>query len=119
MDEAARDGAGAGVQILVAAPDGEIGAGIVNRERHVPDGMREVEADAAAVALRGRGVRGEVESFTGEILNAGQQHDRDAFALLCEKLVIARAVELEAAFAEPELEQRRARIEAVPAQLRL
>jgi hypothetical protein len=119
MHEATRDGAGSGVQVFVVAPDREVGARVVNRERHVADRVREVEADTAAVALCGRRVRSEVEPFAGEILHAGQQHERDALAVLREQRFVARAVELEAALTEADLEQRNARIEPVPAQLRL
>ncbi len=118
MDETAADGAGARVQILVAAPNGEVGAGVVDRERHVADRMGEIEADAAAVPLRRRSVRGEVEPLARQILHAGQQNERDALALFREQRLVPLTVELEAARARPDLEQGRARIEPVPAQLR-
>ena len=91
----------------------------MHRERHVADRMREIEADAAAVTLCRRRVRGEVEPFAGQILHAGQEHERDALALLREQGLVALAIEVEAVGARPELEQRRARIEPVPAELRL
>ena len=52
VHEAAADGAGTRVQILVAAPDGEVGIPIVQLQRHVADGVREVEAHARAGAAR-------------------------------------------------------------------
>ena len=62
VHEAAADGAGARVQILVAAPHGEVGIPIVQLQRHIADGVREVEADARAGAARRGDQRRELEA---------------------------------------------------------
>ncbi len=56
VHEAPADGAGAGVQIFVAAPHGEIRARVVQRERHVADRVRQIEAHATAVSAGRRRV---------------------------------------------------------------
>ena len=54
VHEAAADGAGPGVQVLVVAPHGEVGAAVVQGDRDVADRVREVEADEAALRVPGR-----------------------------------------------------------------
>src|SRR5690606_22512720 len=48
VDKAAADRAGAGVHVLVVAPDREIGAAVVQPQWQVADGMGEIEADHGA-----------------------------------------------------------------------
>ena len=71
------------IQILVAAPDGEIDVPIVQLEWHVADGVSEVETDATTCAARLLCDRAQIEALTVEKLNARQHHCRDlrAFAL--------------------------------------
>ena len=57
VHEAAADGAGAGVEILVAAPHGEVGVPVVQVQRRVADGVREVEAHRGAGTARRRDQR--------------------------------------------------------------
>ncbi len=80
MHEAAADGAGTGIEILVAAPDGEVGIPIVQLQRGIADGVREVDADVGADPARRRDQRRHVEQLSGEILHAGQKHQTQAGA---------------------------------------
>ena len=52
-DEAAADAAGTAVEVLVAAPDGEIDIPVMEVQRHIPRGVGQVETDDDA-ALMGR-----------------------------------------------------------------
>ena len=82
VHEAAADRARSRVEVLVAAPDGEIGAPVVQRERHVADRVRKIEADARSRALRRVAIaRGRARSPV-QVLHARQQHERDALAVL-------------------------------------
>ncbi len=54
VHEAAADGAGAGIEIFVAAPHGEVGIPVVQVQRHIADRVREIDADGGADAARRR-----------------------------------------------------------------
>ena len=120
VHEAAADRAGAGIQVLVAAPDGEVGAGVVQRERHVADRVREVEADAAAVALRGRR-----DTRRGRAARRSDTARRAAARARCCRLALraaprsARGRARSSPSRGPISSRARARIEPVPAHLRL
>jgi hypothetical protein len=47
-------------------------------QHHVARGVREIDADRAAVAPGGGGDPADVEILSGEIVNAGEQHDGDS-----------------------------------------
>ena len=53
VDETAAHGAGTAVEILVAAPDGEIDVPLVQLQRHVAGGVGQVETDETAVPVGG------------------------------------------------------------------
>ena len=78
-----RDGAWAAVEVLVAAPDGEIAAPLSCRlQREVAHGMREIEADDAAhAAARAAVMARKIERLAGAVLDAGEHHQRDARAV--------------------------------------
>ena len=71
VDEAAADRAGAAVEVLVGAPDGEIDAPVVQLQRHVAGRVRQVEADDAALP-RGppRSGRGTSNTLAGQEVDA-------------------------------------------------
>ncbi len=72
--EAAGNRAGAGIQILVGTPHGEIDAPVVQRQRQVADGMRQVETDDRTGSLSRACDAGAVEGLAGAVLHAGPQH---------------------------------------------
>ena len=82
VHEAAADGARSGIEIFVAAPDREIGAPVVQFQRRIADGVREIQAHRRAGAARGGDQRGQFHGLSREILNAGQQNQRQAGRLL-------------------------------------
>src|SRR5207237_10761841 len=84
VDEAAADGTGAAVQVLVTAPHREVRSGLVQRQGRIADGMREVEAGNAAVAVRGADDAREVERLAGAKLHSRPQHQGDLLAVLPE-----------------------------------
>ena len=73
---------GPAVQVLVAAPGGEIRAAVVQRERQVADRSARGRSPRCAPA-RVRGARDarEVEGLAGAVLHAGPQHQRQRVAL--------------------------------------
>jgi hypothetical protein len=87
VHEAAADRAGSGVQILVTAPHGEVGRAVVQRERGVADGVRQVEAGEAAVRVRGARNARNVEGLPGAELHARPPDERDLPAVLDEALL--------------------------------
>ena len=52
VEEGATDRAGAGVEIFVGAPNGEIDLPIVQRDRHVANGVGKVDTDRYPALLR-------------------------------------------------------------------
>ena len=118
VHEAAADGTRPGVQVLVAAPHREVGVRVVQRERHVADRVREVEAGDAAVRVRGARDARQVKHLPGAILHPGPQHQRDLSAVRGEARLDVRFRHGVFAGARGELEQRALRVEAVPGDLR-
>jgi hypothetical protein len=53
-------------------------------QRHIADRVREIEPYAGARPARGCDDRGEIQSLAGEVLYAGQQHERQPRALALE-----------------------------------
>ena len=82
VHEAAPDGSWAAVHVLVGAPARKVAAPIVQRHGHVAYGVRQVKADHAALGARSGRNGMHVEELSGIVLNATQQHQRDASALL-------------------------------------
>ena len=99
MNEEPADAAGAAVHVLVAAPGGEVGAPVVQRQLEVARCVRQVEADDAACGVSCTGDRLHVESLTGVIVNAAKEHEGDLvtfslkqrFDVLLPKTVLTRA----------------------------
>src|SRR5215472_1434581 len=77
MHEAAADGTGSAVQILVAAPHGEVRAAVMQRERQVTDGVSEIEAHETAGTVRGARDARQIECLAGTELHAGPEHQRE------------------------------------------
>ncbi len=73
VDEAAADGSGAGIQIFVAAPDSEIRVIVMQSERHVADGVREVESDDATNEVSRTRDAWEIKRLSGAELHPGPQ----------------------------------------------
>src|SRR5262249_56578564 len=81
VHEAAADRARTAVEILVAAPHGEVGLRRMQSERRIADRMRQLEpGDAAGGVCRARDAR-DVERLTGAKLHPGPQHQRDLRAV--------------------------------------
>ena len=70
VDETSADRARAGVQVFVAAPDGEVRIVVVQGERHVAYGVGEVEADDTAGAPSGACNSRQIEGLAGAELDA-------------------------------------------------
>ena len=84
MDEASADGTRTGVQVFVAAPDGEIGINVVQGMRHVADGVREVESGHASGAMCRLRNSIEVECLPRPVLHARPEDERNLAAMLLE-----------------------------------
>ena len=119
VDEAAGDRTGTCVEVLVAAPDREVAAGVVQREWQVAGRVCKVESDPAALRVRGARDRGEVEGLAAEVLHAGQQHQRDAGAVLVDRAQHVVGGNHAAGFVRIELDPRARGIVAVAADLRV
>src|SRR5690606_5460737 len=95
VNETSGDRARSGVEILVAAPDGEVGVPVVQAQRRGAGGVREIETDDAAVAPRGACNLFHVEQLSGEELHAWQQRHGKlagfAFYELADVLQVGRA----------------------------
>ena len=75
VHEDAGDAAGAGVEVFVGTEAGVVDVPVVQRERDVPGGVREVEAAGGPDRVgRGRDA-GEVEELSGVIIH-GSEHNR-------------------------------------------
>ena len=117
VHEAPADRAGAGVQILVRAPHGEVDIPVVQLQRQIADGMRHVETDNGALGLRGRGDARAIERLAGAVLHAGPEHERELAAQFLDlRLDVVDAQGLFTG-ARRELYQRFFRIELVPREL--
>src|SRR6185437_7506148 len=74
MYEATANRSRARVQLLVTAPDREIGVVVMQRKWHVADRVCEIEADDAARLAGGAHYPGEVERLSGTELHARPEH---------------------------------------------
>ena len=87
VHETSADGTRPRVQILVAAPDGEIRIPVVQLERHVADRVREIEAHRGAGGSRRRGDGAEIEQLAAQILHARPEHEREPRTLAFQRFV--------------------------------
>src|SRR5271167_190247 len=76
VHEEAADRAGAGVEIFVAAPYGEVGVPIVQTQLRIADCVCKIEAYGRTNSPRRRDQRFQIQRLTGEILDARQQDQR-------------------------------------------
>src|SRR5262249_30195808 len=77
VDEAAGDGPGPGIEVLVTAPAREIDVPIVQRQGDVPRGVRQVQPDDAALLVRGGRQPRNVVDLAGQEVDAGEEDDGD------------------------------------------
>ena len=118
VHEGAAQRAGAAIQVLVAAPDREVGARIVQCQRQVADGMRQVEATGArrARAPRARCAPGRRPGRCGTArrATAPARPPRRAAASSCSSCASSSR---SSARRRRDLDQRIGGIQAVPVQL--
>src|SRR5262245_39104814 len=118
MHEGAADRAGSRIQILVAAPDREVRSRIMQRERYVADGVRESEADRAAMTRRAARDLLEGQWLAGHIVHARPDDGGDRGLLALDEFAdIARAQRC-FSLARTGFQQRLGRCVTVPAKLR-
>ncbi len=118
MHEATADGAGAGVEILIAAPDGEVGIPVVQLQWRIADRVREVQAHCGAGAARSRDQRRQVQQLPGEILHTGQKHQAQAAAFPLDALDHILGSQCTLAGPRLNFDQMPLRLEAVKFELR-
>ncbi len=75
-DEQKGGRAGAAVEILVAAADGEVGLGAVQLDRQRAGRMGDIPQRQRALGMRRRRQRRHVEQFAGAVVDVGQRHHR-------------------------------------------
>src|SRR5712692_2401774 len=90
VHERAAGAARAGIEVLVAAPDGEVGVRIVQPEDQVPHPVGEIEAGDAPSLVRRLDERGEVERLAGEEVRRPEQEERDGAVQVPPRIVAAR-----------------------------
>src|SRR5207253_6230346 len=86
MYECTGDCTGAGVQIFIRTPDGEIDIPIVERERDVADRMRKIEACDDSVFVHCRGDLFDFEQLTREKVHAGKHYYRELIRMFLDKI---------------------------------
>ena len=74
MQERACDGARAGIEVFVRAPDGEIDVPIMQRQRHITDGMRKIDPDDNTALLGRRSDFWNIEKLAGEKVHTAEYH---------------------------------------------
>ena len=113
VHEAAADGARAGVDVLVVAPHGPVDVPLVQPQHDVADRVREIEADDAALLVRGGRDVGDAEQLARVVLHAAQHHERDRVALAFDRLENVLVAQRRLTVASAQLNQRRRWIVAV------
>ena len=119
MHETAGHRARSGVHVLVVAPDGEVGAGIMQAQRQVAGSVGMVEADHRAGGVAQAHDLRHVERLPGAILHARPQHQRQARAVLGDGLLDRGHREGAVGLIRLHFDQIGVRVEAVEAHLRL
>ena len=119
VHEAAGDGARSGIEIFVAAPDREIATACrAAAAADCPPRARDRNRPRSPSRCAGFADRAQIERLAGAVLHAGQQHERDARAVLVEHALRSPRRKSCRRLRRFELDQRRRRIEAVEADLR-
>ncbi len=118
VHEGAGDRAGSGVEVFVAAPDGEIDAAVVQLQRKITDAVREVEADHAALRVRPVDEPLQVESLAGAVLHAGPQDQGDAMAVFGQRAFDRCVGDRSVGFVAFDLDQVGGRVETMETDLR-
>ena len=77
MHEASADAPWAAVQVFVVAPDGEVGVPIVQAQRNITGGVREIEAYDASFLMSRFGHGLQIQSLTRNVVHASQQNESD------------------------------------------
>jgi hypothetical protein len=119
VHEDAADRTGSGVDVLVVAPGGEVGAGVMQSQRQVAGGVRAVEADRRALCLRKPRDFLQVEGLAGAVLDARPQHQGQPRSVLFDGASDGRHRNRPAGLVGLHLDQALGRVEAVEADLRL
>ena len=117
VHEAAGDRARPGIDVLVVAPDREIGAAVVQRQRQVADRVGQVEADRRALGAGQARDRRQVEGLPGAVLDARPQHQRQAGAMEGDGAFDGGHRDRAVGLVRLHLDQLRGRVEAVQADL--
>src|SRR5688572_11585322 len=77
MHEGAGQRAWTAVEVFVAAPGGEVRVAVMQCQRRIADGMREVEAADGTSPLCGTDDPWQVEGLAGAVLHTRPQYQRD------------------------------------------
>ena len=119
VHEAAGDGARSRVQVLVGAPDREIHIPVVQCERHVAGGMREVEPDRNAAPACGPRDALHVVDLAGVVLHARQHDQREVVGVPMDQFFQILHAQARFAGTRSREDEGLARIVAMEAHLRL
>ena len=117
MYECAADRTGSGIQILVGAPNREIGRPVVQCKRHIANRVGEIEPNSASRSFGQPAEPGHIEYLSVVILHTGQQQQRSASAMLIKQCFEIIAVKFIVVAGFP-FEHRISWIETVQANLR-
>ena len=90
VHERAAQPSGSGVQVLVVAPDGEVGAGIVQGELQIPHPVGEIEPRHAPALMRRAGQRGRIERLAAEEVRRPDEEQRNRFVQVPDGILAAR-----------------------------
>ncbi len=117
VDERTGERARPAVEVLVRAPRRPVDVPVVQLQRQVARGVRQVPADDSAGGAAGRGDRGDVEELTAVVVDRTEQHQRYAIALGGEEFddVLAAQRRLPRSRAQPD--HRLVRVVTMPVRL--
>ena len=77
---------GAGIQIFVRTPDGEVDLPIVQRQRHIAGRVGKIDSDGDSMLLCRLCDCRNVEELSGEKIHAGDHHYRELISVLLDKI---------------------------------
>ena len=106
MHETSADAPWAAVQVFVVAPDGEVGAPIVQPQRNIPGGVREIEAYDASFLMPSFGDRRHIQRLTRNVVHASQQNERDRVSFPLNHRMDIFVAQASLIWARPKFEQR-------------